>query len=546
MKDIILLTKILFKSSLNNKAKSSKKGFGKILFFIILYLYLAVIVGYVAYQSINSLLLFNQEKIFITLSFIGISIFTVFQTIFTSLNVLFFSKDIEILLQMPVEPYKIIMAKFNCLILSQYIMYSILIVPILLVYGYILKMYYLYYLISFIIVLLLPIIPVIVTSFFVILIMKFTSIIKNKDTIQYITVGITMILVITVQFLVSNTNDEITNVELANKLIETNMKLENYSKFFINLNPLTQAIFNYNNWNCIKNLIIVFIETILLYNLVSFGISKTYIKSVLKLNSIGTKKSKKIDNRDIIENNIGVSYVKKEFKNLNRNPIFFMQCVLPSLVFPLIILLPIIFSINNENTLEILEVQKLISNTINTGTGFTICICIIEFLFMFNFISLTSISRDGSNSNFMKYIPISYEKQCLYKIMPGILLNIIPIMYVMAILIFLANLNLITIIYIVILSMFINIFNNYVMIIIDLKNPKLEWISEYAVVKQNLNMLFQMIITMIEVGIFILISTIFTNLNNVAIIFILIMFVLILLVRKYISKSGVKLFRKIV
>lgn len=180
------------------------------------------------------------------------------------------------------------------------------------------------------------------------------------------------------------------------------------------------------------------------------------------------------------------------------------------------------------------------------GTGIVLSISIVQFLFMFNFIALTSISREGNNSNFMKYIPISYEKQCLYKIMPGILLNIVPIFYTIIILKLAIDINIITILDIIVLTMLINIINNYIMIIIDLKNPKLEWISEYAVVKQNLNMLFQIIIILFEIGIFILSLRFFSTSQEITIFFSIMILILIFAIKKYISKKNIKLFKKII
>lgn len=139
MKDILLLTKILLKSSFNKN--SSKKGFslGKILLYIIVYGYILGIVAYVAYMSISQLITFNQEILFIRVCFSGIVILGIIQTLFTSLNLLFFSKDIENLLPLPISPLKIIMAKFNCLIIAQYFVAIALLLPVLIVYGILLK-----------------------------------------------------------------------------------------------------------------------------------------------------------------------------------------------------------------------------------------------------------------------------------------------------------------------------------------------------------------------------------------------------------------------
>ena len=98
--------------------------------------------------------------------------------------------------------------------------------------------------------------------------------------------------------------------------------------------------------------------------------------------------------------------------------------------------------------------------------------------------------------------------------------------------------------YIAILGSLINIFNNFLLIIIDLKNPKIDWMAEYAVVKQNLNMFYQMIIIVTQMGILIFALTI-KNINICFITLSIIFTILIILIKKYTNKNKQKLFEKI-
>ena len=45
---------------------------------------------------------------------------------------------------------------------------------------------------------------------------------------------------------------------------------------------------------------------------------------------------------------------------------------------------------------------------------------ITQFFSIFIYVSITAISRDGSNAVFMKYIPVSLYKQYIYKTIPNI------------------------------------------------------------------------------------------------------------------------------
>lgn len=502
MKDVLLLTKVLLKSSFNKN--NSKKGFslGKMLLYIIVYGYIAGIVSYVAYLSISQLILFKQEILFVQVCFCGIIVFAIIQTLFTSLNLLFFSKDIENLLPLPISQIKIIMAKFNCLIIAQYFVAIALLLPALIVYGVLLKCGILFYLISVIIILLIPIVPVIISAILIIIVMKFTKIIKNKEIIQYLSVFLTIALVVTLQIFSGNMEEnKVSDEEIATIIVTQSDTISNSSNIFFTVKPALNAISNYNNIEGIKSLAILSIESFLIYFIACSIISKTYIKAVTKLISIGNKKGKLVNvSKDFEKGKLCNTYLKKEFKILVRNPIFFMQCVLPTILFPIIFSIPIFVAIKDSDPDMMRIYTELLYGNINTSTGVAVILGIILMLYMFNFIALTAISRDRKDSAFMKQIPVPLYKQIFYKILPGILLNIIPIVYVIFISKILVNdLNFYIMLFIAFIAMLGNILNNYLMILIDLKNPKLNWTTEYAVVKQNFNMIFQFIITIIQI-----------------------------------------------
>ena len=61
-----------------------------------------------------------------------------------------------------------------------------------------------------------------------------------------------------------------------------------------------------------------------------------------------------------------------------------------------------------------------------------------------------------------------------------------------------------------ILGILINVLTNYILLLIDLKKPKIDWTNEYTVVKQNFNMIFNFIITGI-ICFILIIGTVITN-----------------------------------
>lgn len=545
MKEIFLLTKTLLKSSTSDGKKNSK-SFGRILFFILIYGYIVGFMSYISYYAIKSLMVINQPAVFLNLAFVAMFGFCIIQTVITSLNILYFSKDLDFLLPLPLTPIKIVTSKLNCLVISQYIMTALLVLPGVIIYGYLLNLNFTYYVVAMLGLLLFPLIPVAIISILVTIVMRFTKIIKNKEFVQYLTILLTLFLIIAIQS-ISGSSGNSSSEEIANNLLKTNGRLEIFSSNIPNINLIMNSILNYNDIEGIINLVIFAVLSIVIYCGSSYIISKIYVKTVISLTTVKNKKIKNIDfEKDLNSSNLSLSYIKKEFKLLIRNPVFFMQCVLPSIIFPIIIGVPAIIGVQDAGV-DLNLFRQDLGIVINSSFGIMCALIAIIFMYIFNYTSVTAISRDGENAVFMKYIPLDLKIQIFYKAIPGILLNLVPTIYIIVFgVIVIPNISIKTIIYIFLITLIINILNNILSIFVDLKNPKLKWITEYAVVKQNFNMLFVFVLVAIEIGTIILFGNLFKTVDGFAVTLIIICLAIYISINRFITKSKDKLFEKIV
>ena len=97
------------------------------------------------------------------------------------------------------------------------------------------------------------------------------------------------------------------------------------------------------------------------------------------------------------------------------------------------------------------------------------------------------------------------------------------------------------------LAILLNIINSYIMLIVDLINPKLEWDTEYAVLKQNNNKIFQYVFSIISILFLIYMDNIFTDLNlEIALGYMAIIFISIIILINIFVKIKIKsLYKKI-
>jgi ABC-2 type transport system permease protein len=192
-----------------------------------------------------------------------------------------------------------------------------------------------------------------------------------------------------------------------------------------------------------------------------------------------------------------ISLIVLEWKTLVRSPIYFLNLILIVAILPLLLVGSIFFGTSAASgQADLLEIVQLLSGldfNFNNPLFVSILIGISLFLASTTFIAPTAISRLGGSAAFFKALPISYLNFINFKIFWANVLTIVPtLVYILIgsiygfIGIFEATLLAVTII-----PLFTLI--NYFGFMIDLFNPKLDWLNEAQAVKQNLNTLFYML-----------------------------------------------------
>ena len=552
MKKIIALTNVFLKSSFSNYNSKmgiqtgSKKKLPKVLYFMLI-LYLIAIFAFLSYNLIDGFIKIHQEKVFIGMILLGIIGFAAFQSIFSSINSLYFTKDSEFILPLPLKPYQIISARTIVLILLEYIIeFFIGFVP-LVMYGYQTGSGILYYITMLIALILIPILPILLVSTVIMIIMSFARFAKNKNRFQIIATILALILIIAISLASGSISGEMTNEQMAQMLMKANGMLELIKGYFPSLDFLVNALTSENIFVVAIEIIKTFLITAVAFGIYLFIANKIYLKGLVgNLFSGNSRKTKiRLKENDYKNSKLYKTYIGKEFKILARNPVFLIQCLAPAIFIP-IIMIGIVYLQTNSIQKEGFQLLFSVIN-VNSIQIASIVLGIIEFFTMFIYISITAISRDGSNAVFIKYIPVSLYKQYIYKIVPNMIMSLFSIVITLIIAQIILKFNISVLIAIFAVSSLMSLFQSMLMIIIDLKRPKLEWTSEYAVVKQNMNLLWPFVLNLLEIGIIFIISIPlnFTNYFVTAIIILAIHIIITYLVNRYIYKNQNRLFDRI-
>ena len=132
------LDNVILKNSIRRDeriGKTKKEKFFGGVSFVIVFVFLAIIMTFTSiYVTVR------LDEIDQTYSFVNIlllmNFFILFtKSVFESLNVLYFSKDLQILLRMPLKPISILHSKLQNMIISEYPMEIVMLAIPMIVYG---------------------------------------------------------------------------------------------------------------------------------------------------------------------------------------------------------------------------------------------------------------------------------------------------------------------------------------------------------------------------------------------------------------------------
>ena len=504
MDKVIKLTKIFLKNSFSNmnaRMGISSKSNAKFFVYALLILYFAGIIIFLGYNLLDGLIQIHQETIFVGMILFLIFGLAVVQTIFSSINILYFTKDNEYLLPLPLKPYQIILARTNVMLIVEYAIIFLLGLIPLVMYGILTGAGVIYYIAMLFAIILLPILPVLLISIIVMIIMSFARLTKNRNRFQLIASLLVLAIILIFSTSMSGVKQNISNEEMAQMLVQANGMIDIVKGYIPTVDYLIEALTTNSLFTMIIEVLKALAITIIGFILYMLIAQKIYFKGLVgNLFGGGAKSTNKQINQNQYKNSkLYKSYVGKEFKSMIRTPVFLMQCLLPAVLIPIVMIVVSFAGINSEeNGFQELS-QMLSSMQLNSFMVVCVILGIIQFFTMFIYVSITAVSRDGENAVFMKYIPVSLYKQYIYKIIPNILMNIITIVVTLAIAQYIVHLPISTLILLFIVSTIIALLQSILMIIVDLKRPKLNWDSEYAVVKQNFNLIFPMIFSMINI-----------------------------------------------
>lgn len=530
MNSFFILTKILMKNaSVFRKSGNRRYGIG-LLAGVIAILALIVSSTVIFLNLYDPVAAYHLDGTVLSAILSATCIVLVVFGILYVISIYYFSDDIIQLITLPIAPQKILAAKFVIVSIYQYILEAVILLPCIVAFG-IKKANLSFWIFSILVFLVLPVIPTVVCSLISLLIMSFGKFFKNKDRVKLVSgiLAFAAAIGINIALQVFNANSiSVYSLADSGALMKKTEMLFPSSIFAINAIESSSPAVGILQFALF---FLISVGAVFLFLLLG---NAFYINGVIGLTqrSVSGKRFT-IENygKHMKRHNAVLAIAMKDWKLLYRTPAYFLNCVLSALLFPILVVVILGFSLK--------EIPLPSSNPM----VISVCVIIITFLCTMNGTSPTAISREGRDFPVTSYIPVAGSAQITAKLLPGLLLSIFDVVLVVPVSCIFFKFTPLDAGMIFLLSLISTTSFNLLGLFFDINFPKLEWDDETAAVKNNLNIILQMVTIILLLGLI----TFFVNflkLNYFAgVLFLFIAMMLLLAVSAFLLfKTGKEIF----
>ena len=463
------LTSVLCGIVGRGKGGSVKKaGKGKIIAFSILYLYLVIF--FASFSATMSVTL-GKALIPIGASWLYFSIFIIASvtvsfilSIFETKTELFECKDNELLLSMPINPRDIVLSRISVVLVYNYTVQAIVMLPCIVVYG-IISHDIVGILGLTLVSLLLPLFSTSLASGVGYIIARISKRFRKNS---FVTVGITVVFLIAYFYGYSYLMEGINNIATGGAL---NITKESAPVLYaIGASALLKPL------NFIITLTVSVFSAILAFCI----IAKNYISVVT--DNRGAKKAvykgEKASQRKAV-----YALISKEFSKFTSSALYMLNSGL-GVVFEII--LGVVAIINRR------EIMALVS-MLTDGTGISasefispIMIAAIFLLSSMNMMSASALSLEGKNLWIIKSMPVKDRDIMIAKSTPHIIISTIPSLITAMLLMIAVSAPVKYWIFFLLTPLAANVFSAFMGLVINVQFPKFDYENEAQPIKQSL------------------------------------------------------------
>lgn len=409
------------------------------------------------------------------------------------LSALYFARDIEMLIPLPVRPSEVLLSKFIVITISEYLTVALLVLPFLITYGVLDRSGLSYWIFSTLIYLALPILPLAAVTAAAVLMMRYINLSRKKDILILVGGVVVLAAAVGFQFLMQRSAaEEVTAQDMAVFLTAPDSLLNRIGAAFPPGLWAARAVVSGMTAKGLANLA-AFLGTSLLALVGMYLLGERFFyKGVIGLAEKGVRKrtlsTEEMARRVSSGRRAVAAIFTRELRIMNRTPVFLLNGVLVVLIFPVFFL----FLAGQGPDSPGGDLQKLLDS------GNSLHFILFAALFMvvcssLNGTASSAFSREGAQFWISRVIPVAPSEQIAAKFLHSYAIGALGILAAAAVLRFQLAVPFLHLAMAAGLAMIATALMTTIGMFIDLARPLLDWTNPQKAIKQNFNVFLAML-----------------------------------------------------
>ncbi|HYA49418.1 MAG TPA: hypothetical protein VEG35_06935 [Burkholderiales bacterium] len=432
----------------------------------------------------------GQERALLTFGVLAGQFFIFLFGLYYVISAFYFSRDLEFLIPLPLKPFEVMASKFAVVTINEYLTVMILVLPVVIGYGVLARGGPAYWVNAALVYLFLPVIPLAVVSILVVALMRVVNLGRKKDALIVVGSLVLAAAGMSFQFLVGRTGRGGLDARAMTGFFTSPDSLLNIvgTRFPPSI-WATKAIAGGFSASGLENLALFVGTSLVLFAAILALSEKLFYRGLVGLAEVSGRR--RTLTRDQMSQRVssGRHAVRaifvREWRIMNRTPIFLLNGTLVVVIVPVIIVLMVKAGSGRGDAGGILKV-------LSSANPLFVILATAVFMVLcgsLNGISSSAISREGGQFWISRVIPVKVREQVAAKFLHSFLVSLLGTITASAVAVWLLHLTIAQLAAAAGLSILAGLFLTSLGLIIDLARPLLDWTNPQKAIKQNLNVL---------------------------------------------------------
>jgi ABC-2 type transport system permease protein len=436
----------------------------------------------------NLLAPLGQQSALLTFGLMAGQLLILVFGLFYVISAFYFSRDLDILIPLPVRPFEVMLSKFAVILANEYLTVALLVLPLLIYFGILGKSGPGYWLEAALIYLLLPVIPLALVSVLVLGLMRFVNLGRRKDALMVIGSILLIALGISMQFWLNRSTRLEPNSEALVKFFSSpDSLLQQVGSRFPPSIWATKALAGGLSASGLTHLLLFAGVSIFLLIGLAAGAEALFYRGLVGL-SESARRGRRLSRADMARKmSSGRRPIRalflREWRLMNRTPIFLLNGILTVLIVPIVIL--VLSTAGSQSSdlgslLKVLSSKNPLPAILASAAFMTVCGSL-------NGTASSAISREGSQFWISKVIPVSPRDQVAAKFLLSYLVAVLGVAAASVVLLWRFGVGPGIAALALGLALAATFSLTAAGLAIDVARPLLDWINPQKAIKQNLN-----------------------------------------------------------